>query len=361
MRRIALNINDATLNRLLDRCDPALRTRVLTDLLDESPQAREVVAAKKRISTQPWVKATLAAHNGDGTWGRGFYHKYDGTSWALLHLSEVGAPMDHPAIRAGVERLLETARPVEKMKGAQAQPFEGLQGGYYWQYPIPCLVAHMALVLIRAGRADHPVTRGALALCRHRFERASGFGCYVIDRSLAPSCVMTVPKVLKAFLALPPPDRTAGDAAFIRQMVSVLRKFSLYKYAARDGAEWHRFARNASTAQINEAKPMWIAEGRAEPRQPKQSWLRFSFPHSYDSDLLEVLLLLGQAGARRDRVVNDGLRILLKKRGADGMWKMEGGLNGRMHASIDRRNTASPWITYRVALAFKQFGLLGGG
>ena len=70
----------------------------------------EVVAAREGISQQPWVKATLAAHNGDGTWGRGFYHKYDGTSWVLLHLSEVGVPMELAPIPAGVQRLIDGLR-----------------------------------------------------------------------------------------------------------------------------------------------------------------------------------------------------------------------------------------------------------
>jgi hypothetical protein len=70
-------------DRLLSPADPALRGKVLTDLLECPPHHPDVISTQKRIPEQPWVKATLDAHNGDGTWGRGFYHKYDGTSWVL--------------------------------------------------------------------------------------------------------------------------------------------------------------------------------------------------------------------------------------------------------------------------------------
>jgi hypothetical protein len=353
-----LTVGTEVLEWLLDPSDPALRAKVLMDLLDRPVNDPNVVAARERIPAHPWVKATLAAHHGDGTWGRGFYHKYDGTSWVLLHLSEVGAPMDLPPIRAGVQRLIETAHPVQAIKGARGRPFRDLPGGAYWHYPIVCLTAHMSLVLIRAGQQDHEATRSALSTCRHRFEPGRGFGCFVVDDSLLPACVMTVPKVLKAFLALPPDSRTEEDRSLIRGMVDVLKRFELYRYVPRDVDAWREWGRGVTPSERRAAKPGWIEAGRLEPRQAKDGWLRFSFPHSYNSDLLEVLLLVGEADPCRDEVVDAGLRIVASKRGRDGMWKMVGGLNGKMHADLDRKGKPSPWITYRALLAFKRFGLL---
>jgi hypothetical protein len=355
---VPIVVDGDLLDRLLSPDDAALRTKVLTDLLEYPTHDPDVVSTRKRIVEQPWVKATLGAHNGDGTWGRGFYHKYDGTSWVLLHLSEVGAPMDCVPITAGVQHLIETARPANQLPGARGLPFRDLQDGVYWKYPIACLIAHMALVLIRAGLPDHPVTRAALNSCRHRFQPSDGFGCFVVDDSLLPACVMTVPKVLKAFLALPPQARTKEHQDIIRGMVEVLKRFHLYQYVPQNAREWREWAHKATAGERREAKPQWIAAGRLEPRRPKDGWLRFSFPHSYNSDLLEVLLLLGEAAPRRDRIVDSGLEILRSKRGPDGMWKMVGGLNGKMHWNLDRKGKPSPWITYRALLAFKRFGLL---
>jgi len=355
MRAPVVNVETPVLEWLLNPADPALRTRVLVDLLDRTPDDLEVLDAQRRIPDQPWVRATLAAHNGDGTWGRGFYQKYGGTSWVLLHLSEIGVPADLPAIQAGVERLIRTARPIDTLSGARASPFRDLHDVVYWQFPAACLTAHMALVLIRAELADHTVTQAALNLCRNRFEPGRGFGCFVMDDSLLPACVMTVPKVLKAFLALPPALRTPADRSLIDEMAAVLKRFRLHRYVPEQAGAWRAWARSASPAERKAEKARWIAAGRLEPRKEKEGWLRFSFPLSYNSDLLEVLLLLGQAGVERDAVIDDGLDALLAKRARDGTWKMVGGLNGKMHADLDRRGRSSPWITYRALLAFKRF------
>ena len=108
---------------------------------------------------------------------------------------------------------------------------------------------------------------------------------------------MTVPKILKAFLALPEKCRTAQDKALIANMVRVLRKFRLHEYVPRDSKEWGRWVHKATASAKQEAKERWIADGRLEPRRPKEGWSRFSFPLNYNSDLLEVLLLVGKADA----------------------------------------------------------------
>jgi hypothetical protein len=133
-----IQVTDELLDRLLSPEDPALRNRVLIDLLERESNDPVVREARDRIPEQRWVRATLAAHNGDGTWGRGFYHKYDGTSWALLHLSELGVPMDLPPIRAGVERLIRTARPMAEIRGARAHPFRNLEDAVCGKHPIAC-------------------------------------------------------------------------------------------------------------------------------------------------------------------------------------------------------------------------------
>jgi hypothetical protein len=355
---VAVAVTQDQLERLLDPADPALRARVLTDLLERSADDTEVVAARERIPEHPWVAATLAAHNGDGTWGKGFYEKYRGTSWVLLHLSELGAPMDSPEIGLGVEGLLATALPVERVTGMHAAAFRGLQGACYWHYPMACMAAHMALVLTRAGLADHPVTRGALRLCRHRFQPGEGIGCAAVVDSLLPACVMTIPKVVRALLASPPGVRTAEDERVIDGLVGVLLGFRLDSYVPDAGAEWREQARTLTPARRRAAKAEWIAAGRLEPRRRKAGWQRFSFPLSYNSDLLEVLLVLGEAGAIRSPAIEDGLERLAAARGTDGMWRTSGALEGKMHAHLERAGSASPWITYRALRAFDLFGAL---
>ena len=351
------------LQRIADPSDPALRAKVLADLLDYPDDDPELVEARRRIPEQPWIRATLAAHNGDGTWGTHFhfYQKYRGTSWVLAHLCDMGAPGDLEPIQAGVRHLLASAKPVAALKGLQAERFSGAPEGVIFRFPAACLTARMARVLACFGHAAQPITRAALASCRAVLDREEGFDCAAIESSLQPKCFMTVPEVLKAFLALPAKLRTGDDRKVIADLANLLIKHELFRYVPERGGEFLEFVGKNPIGRVREIKREWIEQGRDKPRKEKAGWLRFSFPHSYNSDLLEVLLLLGEAGVQRDEVIDEGLRLVLSKRRRNGMWTMTGGLNGKMYADIDAKGKPSPWITFRALLAFKRFGLLVPG
>jgi hypothetical protein len=270
----------------------------------------------------------------------------------------MGAPGHLPEIQKGVEWVQAEAKPVANIRGRRADFFAGCQDGVFWGFPTACFTSHTATALIRFGHLKHPVTQSALSSCRALFIAEEGFGCFVMDDSLLPACFMSVPAVLKAFLAIPAEHRSDADHLLIEGMVKLLKKRRLYRYVAQDARAWREWGDGATARERREAGPRWYAEGRADPRREKVGWLRFGFPHSYNSDLLDVVLLLGKAGADLDDVVEEGLALILAKRGEDGMWKMATGLNGKMHADLDQKGAPSPWITYRALLAFQRFGLL---
>ena len=70
----------------------------------------------------------------------------------------------------------------------------------------------------------------------------------MVDDSLLPACFMTVPKVLKAIVALPDGSRTHRDLSMIESMVKLLKKYRLYEYVARDSSDWQTWAHTATAA-----------------------------------------------------------------------------------------------------------------
>lgn len=84
-------------------------------------------------------------------------------------------------------------------------------------------------------------------------------------------------------------------------------------------------------------------------------------PYVVRARIEKPAMLLGEAGAEPDEGIEEALDLLVSKRGRDGMWKMVGGLNGKMHADLDARGEPSPWITYRALLALRRFGRLAPG
>jgi hypothetical protein len=359
-----VQLDSGTKDWLLDPADPALRAKVLTDLLDRTEDDPEVIEARRRIPGQPFVKASLAGF-ADGTIPPFHdYQKYRGIGWTMAHLSEMDAPGDHPTIRLGIEHILSSTKKATRVQRREVAPFKGCQP-VYWMHPIACLVARMVTVLTRYGLADHEVTRGARGTLLHLHQPGLGFACQTIDYSLLPGCVMTVPEVLKCWLTLPEEERAPEENGAIRDSVALLRKFALYKYVPVEAKEFGEITYKRPVADIRELKQQWIADGRLDERMEKKNWLKFSFPLSYNTDLLEVMLVLGEARRQfgeevvpHDELINEALQLILSKQTKDGRWKMVGGQNGKMWADLDQKGKPSPWITYRAFSALNTLGLL---
>ncbi len=355
-----ITLNSEILDWISDPSDPALRYKVLTDLLDLPDSDPKVKKARSQINTQPWIKTSLESANEDGSWSGKFhfYNKYRGTSWVMYHLSEMGALPDNEVIQRGVEYILGQAKTKYKQKNKYNYTFDE-ETCAYWDFPAVCLTARMALVLCRFGKADHELVRKAFNFCHLLFDPEEGFSCAVMDYySLLPKCYMTVPQVLKAFLAFPEELRTPEDQKMIESMATLLKKYRISHYAAAETKAWRKFSEGKGAAELRLEKENWIVEGRTIDRVEKSGWSRFAFPAHYNSDTLDALLLLGEVNNEIDSVIEEGLMTLLSKRTDEGKWKMTGGLNGKMYADLDQKGKPSPWITYRALYAFKKFNLL---
>lgn len=353
----AVALDAGTRTWLLDPVDPALRARVLVDLLDRPADDSDVIAARRAIPSQPFVAASLEAWTSGRVREVGPYQKYRGATWTLSFLSEMGLPAEHPVAAEGAAYLLTEARSAGRLRGHAVAPLAGATP-VYWIYPIACLTARMAAVLTRFGLADHPVTRGARATLLHLYRPGWGFDCGVLDRSLLPACVMTLPETLKALLTLPAEERTEAEEHVLADGLRVLQDLGLSRYVPERSRAFAEATKGRPLDEVRAEKAATIREGLLDDRIEKPGWQRFSFPLGYNADLLEVLWVLALADARRSAVIDRGLAQLLAKRTRTGRWKQAGGLNGKMWADRGRKGRDDPWITYRALRVLKAFGLL---
>jgi hypothetical protein len=74
------------------------------------------------------------------------------------------------------------------------------------------------------------------------------------------------------------------------------------------------------------------------------NWLRFGFPSSYESDLLEALLTLAELGVRVR--LPAAVQIVLEKRDASGRWPLERRL--RSWADFGVQGAPNKWVTLRA-------------
>jgi hypothetical protein len=180
---------------------------------------------------------------------------------------------------------------------------------------------------------------------------------------------MALPKVLLAMTCLPEAERSPRMRRAARICVERLLEQEVLRYVspharefvdhwkALPGAPRSPSGKPEKRKKIRQIKRDFVSQkgGLGEPGD-KPSWLRFGFPLHYNSDALEAMVALAQAGApKRSPRVKHALETILSRRRKDGRWNMEFSLNGRMIASVERLGAPSRWITYRALYALQYF------
>jgi hypothetical protein len=80
-----------------------------------------------------------------------------------------------------------------------------------------------------------------------------------------------------------------------------------------------------------------------------ERWLRFSFPSWYHYDVLRGLEYLRAVAVTPDERVAEAIRIVERKRDADGRWPLQDVHEGETHFSMDGGEGApSRWNTLRA-------------
>lgn len=90
----------------------------------------------------------------------------------------------------------------------------------------------------------------------------------------------------------------------------------------------------------------------------RKQWLKFGFPTRWDSDALEVLLLLARLGYR-DRRMREAAELVLAKQDSQGRWLLEDTFNGRTLINIEWKGKPSKWVTLNAIRALRAYFVQG--
>lgn len=325
-------MSDAVVDWLLEPRDPAVRYATLTQLLGRSARSAEVRAARQAIMRSGVVAALLAQQNDDGSWGKpeAFYTaKYRGTVWQLLILAEHFADGRDARVKRACEFVLQHSQ--DPGSGGFAIHSAKRAPGGLPSEVIPCLTGNVVFSLLRFGYAADPrLASGVEWLTRYlRFDDGDSeppadfpyarweicFGRH--------SCFMGVVKGLKAFAEIPAAERSAAVGRTVRAGAEFMLKHHVYRCS-------HRLSRVA-----------------------KPGWKRFGFPRMYQTDVLEVLLLLVNLGYRDPRM-QDAIELVRSARGADGRFLMRDSFNGKFLVDIEQQGKPSKWVTLNALRVLKK-------
>jgi len=319
---------------LLEDGNPAVRFRTLVDLLDVPQADAEAMAARKAIENSKPVARILEAQWPEGYWvhpGIGYSPKYKATVWQLMFLAQTGA-CANDQIEHAVEFLLAHGRLVDGTVQGTDVPEARFTAQTGKGFPVACLNGNLLSALTWFGYGDDSrvvATRRATVAQVVR----DGFRCRANGRT--PSgrrpvrmcdglpCAWGAIKVMQALLAVPESRRTLDEKAALREGCNFLLSHDLPRadFPSPDGIS--------------------------------DLWFRFGFPLGYNSDLLELLAVLGQCGSGEHPAVPPAIELVLSKQSRDGRWRLEHSLRN-MWASFERREVDSKWVTLRALRALRR-------
>lgn len=311
-----------------------MRFLALTELLGRSRRSVEVREARAAIMQSGVVPAILDLQKPEGYWlkpDRFYTAKYRGTVWQLIVLAEHCAVGTDARIRRACEFILEHSQ--DASSGGFSQKRAKRTGGGIASEVIPCLTGNLVWSLLRLGHAnDSRMERGIEWLTQYlRFDDGETVPpadwpyerwemCYGRH-----ACFMGVVKGIKALAEIPAEQRSTG----VKRTIEAGCDFLLH----------HRvFKRSHNLARI--AIPGFI---------------HFGFPRMYQTDVLEIILILLSLGIR-DQRMQEALQLIESKRGPDGRWWMEDSFNGKFQVDIEERDAPSKWITLNALRVLKLAG-----
>lgn len=318
---------------LLEPDNPSVRYFTLTEILDEPTDSKDVVKTRLDIMNSGPVPEILKLQNPDGYWDepKKFYTaKYQGTVWQLMILAELGADGMNPQIRGACEFILQRSQ--EKESGGFSTYASEKTGGGLPGYVIPCLTGNMVWSLVRLGYPEDERVKGGIDWINkyQRFDDGDepGPSGWPYDRFNMcwgkHTCHLGAVKSLKALAEIP--VRLQSDAS--------IRTMNL-------GAEYflkhHIYKKSHDYSSVS-----------------KPGWLRLGFPLMYQSDILEILLILTQMNCC-DQRMQDAIDIVVSKQDGQSRWNLENTFNGKYPVNIEKKGKPSKWITLNALRVLKNY------
>lgn len=333
---------------LLEEDAPGVELLARTRLLGESPGSRRARSLRGRCNRYPPVAAML--DRVDEAIDAAEYKKYEGGYWTLNFLAEMQAD--------GRDRRAEKL--ARHILGKQLE-----NGGFSTSgkasFEIVCLTANTLRALTALGYGDHPQVLLGYRRLSERIRAHGGVPCFIIDDyTLLSDCKMTLPQTLRSIAAAANAGARGGMREVRDLLIRKLLEIRIYRYVRPDTRRFREelvplrprgMTQKQFTADYRARHPMPSGE-----LVPKKGWLRFGFPHSYNSDLLEAMLALAEAGAAYDPAMDEALDHIESKRLPDGRWRMETSLNGKMLADVEKKGAPSKWITLQALTVLQHFG-----
>ncbi len=335
---------------LLEKENPSVRYFTLRNLLDKPETASEVKEARQAIKNSNVVTKILQKQNLQGYWENKespYLPKYKSTYWQIMILGQLGADKSDTKVQRACDFVLNLQ---QSEGGFSSYTSEGALQQYEWmrtrtalkeklqpepkawarslvtEHQYSCLTGNVCAATQRIGYGKDPRVQKALNWLVRVQNSDGGWLCPYWKAHVRDThgCFYGTICPLEALSEVPETERTPEMNRAIKRGAEFLLIHHLYK------ADHHGYK------VIN------------------RQWLKFSFPWFYGYHILRGLTVLTKLGYTEDERMKDALELMLKKRGRDGTWILEGAPAGRMQANIETVGNPSKWITLNALKVIKR-------
>ena len=322
---------------LLEPQSPGVRYLALRDLLDLSPDDRELRSARNAAHRDGPIAEILSHMDNEGYWvkpGPGYNPKYRSTVWAMTLLAQLGASVhEDKRIERACKYLIDHALAEGGQftmiaSGASSGTADCIQGNLLWSlmelgFDDPRLnKAYEWMARTVTGDGIAPMQEKDAPVRYYAGKCGPTFACGANNKL---PCAWGGVKVMLAFGKLP-----------------VDRRTSLIRKAIKHGVDFF-FSVDPATAVY----PCGYAE------KPSGNWWKFGFPVFYVSDILQIAEALVGLGYGNDPRLSNTLDLIREKQDSEGRWPMEYDYTGKTWIDFGKKKQPNKWVTLRALRSLK--------
>ena len=264
---------------LLQSSDPSVRYFALKDLCGRAESDSQVRAARAQIGRRGWAWEILSLQGRSGNWPTYrdeptnlYLPKYTSTNFLLIILSELGMTRKDRRIARAARLLLDR----------WSDPKEAVWGGAGAE---TCITGNGVRMMVRLGFLEDPRIQRSIEWLVRAQKSDGGWHCW---RSRVGT--LAAWEAMAAFAVIPPESRSPRVVRAIER-----------------GAEF-----------FLERGLLREADGSRYP-----PWRRIHYPNHYYYDFLVGLDFLTALGFGSDPRLRPALKLLERKRGTDGWWRLD--------------------------------------
>ena len=316
---------------LLESENPGIRYLALRDLLDLSPEDKQLKSARKSAHKEGPIATVLSKMEKEGYWakaGPGYNPKYRSTVWALILLAQLGASAHEDkriekACNYLLDHMAEGGQFTTTTSGAPSGTVDCLQGNLLWSlmelsYEDPHMDrAYEWMARTVTGEGIAPMEDRDAPVRYYAYKCGPNFACGVNNKL---PCAWGAVKVLLALSKVPAKKRTP-----------------LIRKAIEQGVDFV-FGIDPSTAKY----PTRLGD------KPNRAWWKFGFPVFYVTDLLQLAEAMVNLGYGQDRRLANTLGIIREKQNEHGQWLMEYDYTGKTWLDFGEKKQPNEWVTLRA-------------